>query len=124
MTNLFLRSLAIGILSILIALPLLYEKIRPNSFYGFRIRATLEDPALWYAVNKHFARRLLVTGVVEVFAAVALAMIPTISPDVYTLSTLGVFALLFTVGMIQSLNYLKSLQQKENRTSASDSSAR
>ncbi|HNB52851.1 MAG TPA: SdpI family protein, partial [Anaerolineales bacterium] len=48
----------------LIALPLIAEKIKPNPFYGFRVPATLKNPKLWYDVNKYFAKRLLVVGLV------------------------------------------------------------
>lgn len=113
MFALFLLSLGIGIFSILIALPLLAEKVQPNPFYGFRVRATLEDRKLWYAVNKYFANRLLLAGIAEVFVALALFGVPNISPDTYTLGTLGVFAIVFTVGMMQTSRYLKSMQRND-----------
>ena len=114
MFALLLLFVGFGILSIIIALPLIDEKIKPNPFYGFRIRATLEDPKLWYAVNKYFAQRLLLAGVAEIVATAALFVLPNISLDAYALGVLGVFAIAFTIGMIQSFNYLKSIRQKDD----------
>ena len=93
-----------------ISLPLIFEKIKPNPFYGFRIRATLEDTELWYEMNKYFAKRLLVVGLVEAGAAMGLYRIPNISVDVYALSALGIFVIVFAVAMVQSWKYMQSIR--------------
>jgi uncharacterized membrane protein HdeD (DUF308 family) len=104
----------LGIISILIALPLMEERVKPNLIYGFRVRATLENPKVWYAVNKYFAQRLLLAGVVEIVAAIALFMVPNIDPSTYVLSSLGVFVIAFTIGMMQTSSYLKSIPRENN----------
>jgi uncharacterized membrane protein YbhN (UPF0104 family) len=110
MFTLFLFYVGIGLLSILISLPLLFEKVKPNPIYGFRIRKTLENEAIWYAVNKHFAKRLLVSGALVAIASTALyALAPSLGVDLYSLTVLAVFAVSFTVGMVQSWKYMKSL---------------
>ncbi len=110
-----------GIISILIALPLMEEMVKPNLIYGFRVRATLENPKVWYAVNKYFAQRLLLAAVVEIFAAIALFMVPNIDPSTYVLSTLGVFVIAFMIGMRQTSNYLKSIpREKDSQTGKPD----
>lgn len=117
MSTLFLLLLffvLLGILSILVALPLLEEKVKPNIFYGFRVRATLENPKVWYAANKYFAQRLLLAGGIEIIAAFALYFIPYLSVEAYVGGVLVVFAVAFTIGMIQSFNYLKSLPRESN----------
>ena len=111
---LFLVFVGLGILSIIISLPLIDEKVKPNPLYGFRVRATLENPKVWYAANKYFARRLFLAGVVEIVAAIALFIMPNISVDMYVLGVLGVFAIAFTIAMIQSFNCLKSIRQESN----------
>jgi uncharacterized membrane protein len=111
---LFLVFAGLGILAVLISLPLINEKVKPNPFYGFRVRATLENEKIWYAANKYFARRLLLAGVVEIIVAIALFIVPNIGVDVYVLGVLGVFAVAFTIGMIQSFNYLKSIRRESN----------
>jgi len=77
--------------------------------YGFRVRATLENPKVWYVVNKYFAQRLLLSAVVEIIAAIALFMLPNMDPSAYVLSALIVFVIAFTIGMMQTSSYLKSL---------------
>jgi hypothetical protein len=110
MFTLFLLYVGIGLLSIAISLPLLYEKVKPNPWYGFRIRKTLENEAVWYAVNKHFAKRLLVSGTLVVIASAGLyGLVPGIAVDAYALSVLAVFAVSFTMGMVQSWKYMKGL---------------
>ena len=38
----------IGLLLILVAIPLIRKKIKPNHLYGFRVPQTLNDPDVWY----------------------------------------------------------------------------
>lgn len=110
MLTLLLFYIGIGLLSILISLPLLFEKVKRNPIYGFRIRKTLENEQVWYAVNKHFAKRLLISGVCVVAASAGLYfLVPSLSVDVYSLAVLAVFVVSFTVGMVQSWKYMKSL---------------
>ena len=104
----------LGFVSIFVSLPLINEKVKPNPFYGFRVRATLKDPKVWYAANKYFGQRLLLAGVVEIFAAIALFAVPNVSVEGYVSGVLGIFVIAFTVGMIQSFNYLKSIRRESN----------
>lgn len=106
---LLLLYVGIGLLSILIALPLLLEMVKPNPIYGFRVRTTLENETVWYAVNKFFAQRLMLVGIVEVVAALVLYFLPGISLDGYAIAVMVLFAVAFSVAMAQSFRYLKSL---------------
>lgn len=103
----------LGILMIALALPLRAEKIKPNIWYGFRVRATLEDPELWYAVNKHVALRMLWTGVAMIVSAVGLSFIPDLTVDAYALLCLAVFAVVFGVGVAQSVQYMRQWQAED-----------
>jgi len=109
-SSLFLLYFVGGILLILIAVPLVREKIKPNGLYGFRVQASLEDPVIWYAVNKHFGRRLLLVGVVDCLASVLLYFVPGISLDAYALCMLAIFGIAFFIALTQSWKYMKSLQ--------------
>jgi len=99
-----------GLILALISLPLIYGKIKPNSLYGFRIPATLEDPDLWYPVNQFAAKRLLITSLVIIAAAIGLYFWPGISVDTYAYGFLGIFLAAFTIVIIQCLSYLHRLQ--------------
>jgi uncharacterized membrane protein len=112
MTTLLILYVASGALLMALSLPLLWGKIPPNGLYGFRVRATLEDPSIWYAANKFAATRLLWSGATFVVAAVVLYPIPGISVDVYSLGCLFLFAVPFVFGLFQSIRYVKSLSRQ------------
>ncbi|OQY06436.1 MAG: hypothetical protein B6I25_03925 [Planctomycetales bacterium 4572_13] len=42
-----------------LSLPMYFEKIFPNRWYGVRTRKTLENEVLWYRVNKSCAKNML-----------------------------------------------------------------
>ena len=110
MQTLFLMYLISGILLALLSLPLLAGKIKPNPFYGFRVKATLENTEVWYAVNKFFAQRQLGVALVEIIATLGFYSWPNISVDGYALSVLAAFVLAFSIAFLQSWRYLNSLQ--------------
>jgi hypothetical protein len=39
-----------GLLLCVLAIPMILKKVKPNFWYGFRVRKTLENPDIWYAV--------------------------------------------------------------------------
>ncbi len=70
-------------------MPLILRKIGPNPLYGFRVKKTLEDPAVWYPVNAYAAKRLLVVGLGISVSAALLFFLPGIDLLVYALSCAG-----------------------------------
>ena len=58
MTFILLMHVSAGLLMASLAVPLMRRKVGPNALYGFRVRRTLEDPAIWYDANA-FAGRCL-----------------------------------------------------------------
>lgn len=109
MATLIWLYIASGILLILLAIPLYLEKIRPNLFYGFRIRKTLDNPEIWYAVNKHGAGWMMFSGLVTVLAAVGGSLIPGISLDAYATACALIFATVMTIGLVITFRYMDSL---------------
>jgi uncharacterized membrane protein len=99
-----------GLLLAVISLPLIYGKIKPNYLYGFRVPATLENPDLWYTVNKYAAKRLLIAGLMMIVAAIGLYFYPGISVDAYAYAQLGVFLVTFAIVISQSVLYLRQLR--------------
>ena len=99
-----------SLLLVIFSLPLIARKIKPNPFYGFRIQQTLDDPEVWYETNQYFAKRLCAVGILEALAAVGFYFIPNITVDAYALLCLGVFILTFTIAMVQSWRYMKSIK--------------
>jgi len=60
---------AFGLLLILMSVPFLAQKIKPNPFYGFRTARTLNDPAIWYKANAYAARMIVGIGMFVVMLA-------------------------------------------------------
>jgi hypothetical protein len=110
MAILFFMYIGGGVLLALLSLPLIARKIKPNPFYGFRVPATLENPEVWYAANRYFAKRQLIVALIDIVAAVGLYFWPGITIDAYALSILGVFVLAFGIAFFQSWQYMKSLK--------------
>ena len=100
-----------GTLLIALSLPLLFEKIRPNPLYGFRVSQTLDNREVWYAVNKYAAKRLMMVGASTIIASILLYFIPGISVDAYALGCLAVFVIVFTVAITQSVKYMRSFER-------------
>lgn len=109
MATLTLLYIGGGILLVLLAIPLYLKKIKPNPWYGLRIRKTLENPDVWYPVNKFGAIWLIFSGVVTVLFAFVFSFIPGLSVDVYALSCAFVFAVTLTVGLVVTFRYMDSL---------------
>ncbi len=62
----------VGLAFFVVGLPLAGRRIRPNWWYGVRIRATLKDEAIWYEVNERAGRDMIVLGLVLLVLAFAL----------------------------------------------------
>ncbi len=49
---------------VVLGIPLMLGKVGPNRWYGVRFRATLEDPTIWYAVNKRAGQDMTISGTI------------------------------------------------------------
>lgn len=109
MWKLVFTNLAVGILLMIISIPMIYHKIRPNHFYGFRVNKTLENPQIWYDVNEYSGKRLFVAGAVISLAAMGVSLLPNLDPGLYSLITGAVNVVLMVVVLVQSIIYLNTL---------------
>src|SRR5689334_22440538 len=57
---------------VVLSVPLIRRRVKPNFFYGYRMSVTLGNPDLWYDVTAYFGRLLAATGVVVALLAVVL----------------------------------------------------
>ncbi len=99
-----------GLLLAGLSVPLIRRKIPPNGLYGFRLPATLSDPATWYASNEYAGRRFLIVGLGTAVGSIVLYFVFKPDIETYALSCLGWFLALFLWGMLGSILYLKSLR--------------
>ena len=109
MSMLLFMYVGSGILLILIAMPLYFQKVPPNGLYGFRVRRTMENPELWYPVNRYGAGWLMFIGLASVIGAVGLYFFPGLSVDTYALCCLAVFVGIFGLGIGFTVRYVNSL---------------
>lgn len=71
LTLMLMYTISGGLLTAL-SIPLILRKIGPNSWYGFRVKKTLTDPAIWYPTNAYAGKRLFVVGLAGSLIAVVL----------------------------------------------------
>ena len=110
----------IGVLFMALSLPLLWQKVPPNRLYGFRTRATLGDPRVWYPANRFAAKRMLLAGAVLVAAAIVLHFVPGLTRDARALGAFASFGAVLAVGFLQSHRYAKSLADPHRREAFSE----
>ena len=75
MTEPILYSLlfaGVGLLFIALSVPLIQERVPPNSTYGFRTAKSLSDPKIWYEINRISGVDLLLAGVLITLGSVAM----------------------------------------------------
>ena len=95
-----------------LSVPLILHKIPPNGLYGFRVRSTLENPALWYKINAYAGWRFLVVGLGTAIGAIILYFSIQSDFEFYAFSCLGLILALFLWGIITSFLFLRSIQGK------------
>jgi len=61
-----ISPLLVGALCIALGIPLALNKIKPNSFYGFRLAKTLNDESVWYRVNAFTGKAFIGSGVATI----------------------------------------------------------
>ena len=75
--------LACDVLFVLLSIPLVLRKVKPNVLYGFRTRATLADETLWYEANAYFGIRFIAACLVSALAALFLARPGLLTPETF-----------------------------------------
>jgi uncharacterized membrane protein len=108
MNFILILYVALGLLSAAFAVPLMLRKVGPNPVYGFRVRKTLEDPALWYDANAFAGKCLFWFGVGTGLACVALYFVP-IDPVAYAWACLVISLGGLAMSVILSFRFLNRL---------------
>ena len=115
MLPLVVLFLLVGLLMIVLAIPLIRGKVPPNSWYGFRIRLTLEDPEIWYPANRHGGWLLLVVAMVSILAALLLPLFPGMTGEAYGLWVSGILVAGVLLCLVFSVRYAKKLAAAKDR---------
>jgi uncharacterized membrane protein len=92
-----------GVFLIAISLPMMYAKVPPNGFYGFRTPRTMSDPYVWYPANRVAGRNLALAGlIVSTTALVVFSMRQSIHARTAALTLLIVSVASLTGAVIHS----------------------
>ncbi|MGA2960724.1 MAG: SdpI family protein [Candidatus Korobacteraceae bacterium] len=79
------------VLTIALSIPMVFGKIPPNRFYGFRTRKTLSNPDIWYRANRHAGIDLIVASLASLLASALL--IPLLTEHEALFASVLVFAM-------------------------------
>ena len=109
MVTLLIVYVASGLLLTGLSVPLILRKVPPNIWYGFRVKATLEDEAIWYPVNEYTGKWLLGVGLLTVVMAVVAFFATASNVGVYASIVGGAVVGSLTVAVIKSFLYLRQL---------------
>lgn len=115
MKNIFFVDIGIGILMIVIAIPMILEKIKPNIFYGFKTKKTLSDEKIWYPANKYAGKVMVGTGIaISILALLTYILmdrniIPPIDEVTLTILWCGILFVPIIIMLILSFAYLRKL---------------
>lgn len=69
-----------GLLFAGLGVPLWRRRVRPNAWYGLRVRSTFADERVWYDANEASGRDLSLLGLVVAVGSLGAALVPGILP--------------------------------------------
>ncbi len=108
-TALLSLFLVVGALLIGLSLPLVYGKVPPNRWYGFRVRRTLSDPNIWYPANVYVAWQMIWVGVAGIVVSAGAFLIPNLDLGVYAGIVGATYGIGVVVMLVRSFLYLGKL---------------
>jgi len=103
-----LSFLVPGIIEIILSVPLILEKVKPNVLYGFRVKKTLSNKEIWYKVNKYTGRDIFIAGLILSIGSIVFFIVEM---DIITIVIIGLLLLTIPLAimMIRAFMYLKKL---------------
>jgi len=98
--TLFIINLAIPLGIIALSIPLVFAKIPPNRWYGFRTNKTRSSDAVWYRANRLAGQYLIVAAVFQLVAIPAMLVFwPQLAPVLFAYGILALVPLLIALVM-------------------------
>ena len=102
--------LLIGFMEIILGIPLLLEKVKPNWIYGFRLPKTLSNKEIWYKTNKYAGRDLIVSGMIVTLGSLFLLTLSgSVSFDLIVFIGVLLIVVPVVLVLVRGLIYLKKL---------------
>ena len=75
-TFVLITDMVISVLLIVVAVPLLKNRVAPNGAYGVRIPKSLASPENWYVINRYGAKQLILWSGASLLAAIVGFFLP------------------------------------------------
>lgn len=113
--------IAIDLLTIGLAIPMILGKVPPNHWYGFRIPLTVDNPEIWYPANRYAGWLLVGGGIIDMAGTGLFALIPGISENeclILVTILLMVILLLVVILSIRRANVLAAGESGEEIVSS------
>jgi hypothetical protein len=101
--------LILNVVFVLIAIPLILRKIPRNFLYGFRVKATLENDDVWYAVNEFFGWGFLIASLMSSIGITLLFTASVLSPSDYMNISLVCLIAPQAVVILLTLKYMRTI---------------
>ncbi len=103
----------LGVLSIGVGLPLYWNKIPPNPFYGIRIPKALESEESWYTINHVGGKKIVVAGIYFIMLALILLFSPQIFHHYDRQENVLLFLSLVSIGVIIGISTTTKSNKKK-----------
>jgi uncharacterized membrane protein len=105
-TYMLLMQVIPGLLLIALSVPLIRGKIGPNPWYGFRVRRTLEDPAVWYKANAFAGKTLICAAIAMIVCSLTLYVAPGLDGPTYAIACAAVVFGALGTSVVLSFRFL------------------
>jgi hypothetical protein len=104
--------LMVGVVIAFISLPLIWGAVGPNPWYGLRVKATLDDPRVWYSANRYAALWMFGAAVVFIVtAATVYFLFPKLGIAPYALTCAAALFVGLAIGLVQSLRHISRIRR-------------
>jgi uncharacterized membrane protein len=111
LTVIFIVFISVGMVEIILGLPLLFNKIKPNWFYGFRLPSTVSNEKVWYKINQYFGRDMIISGIIIVLLTFFLMLfkLNLLIIEIFTFLIVILHILIITI-IVRAYFFLKSIK--------------
>ncbi len=89
---------------IILSIPLILQKVRPNCFYGVRTRKTMSDETVWYKANKFFGCGMLISSLFSLVVLIVAVLIPDVV-SVIVVNNLGGIVVVLPMGILLIISF-------------------
>jgi len=80
-----------GISEIIQGFPLFLEKVKPNWLYGFRVSKTVNNPEIWYKINKNMGRDFIIAGFILSIGSLIISLLNFSTIEIVAVGLLLIF---------------------------------